>query len=120
MTPRSPWSRENTIAVIAITVSVIGILLSLFNPDVRHFLRLDQSNAANQGSVSSSPNQTLPTALSTQVPIATQTTSETTERWKGVFHQPGYSAANVELDVLFKNGGNFSGTWMAGNQGSGS
>src|SRR6267142_1708773 len=59
MTPRRPWSRENTIAIIAISVTVVGILLSLFSPDVRDFLHLNQSNATSSGVVDGNLNQTL-------------------------------------------------------------
>lgn len=68
MTPKPSWSRENTIAVIAIAVSVVGILLSLFSPDVRHFLHLSQSDGANQGLVASNLAQGETNVASTPKP----------------------------------------------------
>lgn len=89
MTPRPPWSRENTIAVIAITVSVVGILLSLFNPDVRHFLRLDQSDAASRGPIGNNSNQTLQTT-SSSTPMATPTLEQIHSNllWRGIGTNP--------------------------------
>jgi len=39
---RSPWSRCEKIAIIAVGVTVVGILLSLTQPEVRNFFSLGQ------------------------------------------------------------------------------
>ncbi len=39
---RSPWSRGEKIAIIAVGVTVVGILLSLTQPEVRNFFSLGQ------------------------------------------------------------------------------
>src|SRR6266851_2637100 len=97
---RSPWSRGEKIAVIALGVTVVGILLSLTQPEVRHFFGLGQAVPPPlvQSTATSAPSASM-TAIDSS---GSQGVLIPAEVQKWCYIEPGGGTCDISRFVQFR------------------